>query len=660
MKLIQTKSIRMNLFHVVVDGLPESGKSSLCRKMNVATESQIPSGKNAASVLDLYEAFLSHKTLEEGSHNEWINFSQLRGKDGPPLDLLSFGLLYFLLGQHRVPKGDSDLEVDSSLFRSDDVREYFVSMSKSLVKMSVQFSTDKVMDKLFKGPLSLANVFSIFENRPMREILQAFHGQHPNIILLNLIDISEYDQFKMLKDDNEKYFGSPLHHLSSSIEGVSREKPIIDRCAIIGTHKDKVRKVAGRDVSAEKAKSIKQQVDAYCADIGVPSKIIHDKVVVLDTSSPEETCQDVTNIITEIVIKNKNPFEVDVPLKFLFFRWFLHSTKQKYITRAHFIEQAKMCFIETDAEIEDFLSIFRNTGSIISTSLEGEFLHDNFILLPTDFLKDLCKLYSMKKDGTIPREYLASTAYGVVSDRTLRSLWQGHTEAISVCDFFIKVLDNLGMLVQLDNDEYYIPSLKDAYDPKQPDSDSLIITTDQPQIPLRKQVQFVKYFQNNEKLKGKFKFLRGSGSLRNFCNVTYFQQCIPEKQLPALRVRFSLRHIEVSVLEANLRDAKTYSLLKTALVDIMNKVGEEYKSYRYKFNICCPKSKGKMHFIPFEILDTSIVDLKCMELMNKNSKCDCKLSNKEKKYSDRLLWIQAAFAGPPMAAIHPDGKSTVI
>ena len=92
----------------------------------------------------------------------------------------------------------------------------------------------------------------------------------------------------------------------------------------------------------------------------------------------------------------------------------------------------------------------------------------------------------MKKDGTIPREYLASTAYGVVSDRTLRSLWQGHTEAISVCDFFIKVLDNLGMLVQLDNDEYYVPSLKDAYDPKQPDSDSLIMTTDQPQIPLRK------------------------------------------------------------------------------------------------------------------------------------------------------------------------------
>ena len=131
LKLIQTKSIRMNLFHVVVDGLPESGKSSLCRKMNVATESQIPSGKNAASVLDLYEAFLSHKTLEERSHNEWINFSQLRGKDGPPLDLLSFGLLYFLLGQHHVPKGDSDLDVDSSLFRSDDVREYFVSMSKS-------------------------------------------------------------------------------------------------------------------------------------------------------------------------------------------------------------------------------------------------------------------------------------------------------------------------------------------------------------------------------------------------------------------------------------------------------------------------------------------------------------------------------------------------
>ena len=254
--------------------------------------------------------------------------------------------------------------------------------------------------------------------------------------------------------------------------------------------------------------------------------------------------------------------------------------------------------------------------------------------------------------GTIPREYLASTRYGVVSDRTLRSLWQGQAGDISISVFYINVLDNFGLLVNLGNDEYYIPSLKADYDmPKAPDADSLIITMKRPYIPLRKQVEFVKYFLNSEKLRDKFVFLEKSApSSPNCCNTTYFREKEAKKHSPAIRIRFLVHHIEFSVVEGKLKEANTYSLLKTALVDIMNNVGVQWKPFRFTFNVVCPNTKGKrkIHFCPFDILETSVENIMCSE-------CATKVNFKDKKFNNRLVWIQAAFTGSPQSVIHPDG-----
>ncbi len=637
-ELIMSKSIRINMYHVVVDGLPDSGKSSLCCQLGIADKSQVPSGSGGAGSvpgIDLYEAILSHATLSHPDH-QWTSFTDLRGKDGPPVDMLALGLLYFLVGQHQIPNPEAITKVDSLLFDDPIVQQCFIEMCQYLQRLSVQFTTNEALQKILTGPFSLVNVFNIFENKPMREILQTARGQHPNMLLLDLIDIHKYNKATLLKNGNKKFYRSTLHHLVAGIEGASHEKPLCPRCIVVGTHIDEVK---SEEEMKRNSREVMKLVETKASDMGVPNGVIHQNMITLDTRNSSQ-CKQVSNTIVDIVSKYKDMFEVDIPLKFILLRWYLHKLKQQYMTRTELIVHAKKCGVD-EKDVDRFLELFRACASIISSEVEGEFLHDHFIMNPVEFLKELYKLYTMKEDGTIPHEYLTSTVNGVVSLRTLKSLWQGQAGEMSVSDFFIKVIDNFGMLTDIGNDEYYIPSLKSDYDESSLHPDSLVITSSRPYFPLRKQTEFIKYFRNSNTLKEKVNFWRTSDSGKNFCNVTYFS-CNHEKVSTTLKVRFSFQFIEVSVEEKN---PGIYSLLKTALVDIMNTIGKG--RYRFSFNIMCPNAKD--HFIPFQILGSSI---------EKCPKCQFQINNKDEKLANRLLWVQSAFQRPPYSVVHPDGKCT--
>ncbi len=54
-------------------------------------------------------------------------------------------------------------------------------------------------------------------------------GQHPNMLLLDLIDIHKYNKTTLLKNGNKKFYGSTLHRLVAGIEGASHEKPLCPR-----------------------------------------------------------------------------------------------------------------------------------------------------------------------------------------------------------------------------------------------------------------------------------------------------------------------------------------------------------------------------------------------------------------------------------------------
>ncbi len=136
--------------------------------------------------------------------------------------------------------------------------------------------------------------------------------------------------------------------------------------------------------------------------------------------------------------------------------------------------------------------------------------------------------------------------------------------------------------------------------------------------------------------KKKLNFWPDSG--KNFFSVTYFS-CNHENVSTTLKVRFSFQFIEVSVEEKN---PGIYSLLKTALVDIMNTIGKG--RYRFSFNIMCPNSKD--HFIPFQILDSTV---------EKCPKCQFQINTKDKKLASRLVWVQSAFQGSQKSILHPYG-----
>ncbi len=164
---------------------------------------------------------------------------------------------------------------------------------------------------------------------------------------------------------------------------------------MVGTHIDEVK---SEEEMKRNSRDVMKLVETKASDMGVPNGVIHQNMITLDTRNSSQ-CKQVTNTIVDIVSKYKDMFEIDIPLKFILLRWYLHKLKQQYMTRTELIVHAKKCGVD-EKDVDRFLELFRACASIISSEVESEFLHDHFIMNPVEFLKELYKLYTMREDGT--------------------------------------------------------------------------------------------------------------------------------------------------------------------------------------------------------------------------------------------------------------------
>ena len=642
---IMKGSVRMSLFHMLVNGIPNSGKTTLCHKMGLATAHQ---AANFTLGLDLYEALLSRVSLAKTDFkpdHRWLDQSKVHG------DMSATSLMYFLVGQHQLPKFDSESTVEC-VFSDLPVQQYFEKTIKSLQKISAQFANDKAIEKFFTNKFSLVNVYNIGESKAIREFLQSISGEHPNVLLLDLLNINEYDKEKLLQCDHNEC-GTALHRLVTCIQEVSfEEPPLLTNSIVVGTHADLIK---SDELLQERKSDVIRLVQSYASDMGMPESIVYPEVIAINTEDAEQ-CKHITNAVEMLVEHNKKKFEMEIPLRFIFFRWYLNDINLVFISRSALIQQAKVCEID-ESEIDEFLRLFRDCGSIISGNNKSHFLYNHFILRPHKFLLGLSKLYSVMEDNTIPREYLQDVKYGIVSDHIMKSLWQGSTDGISMplSDFYISVLNNFRLSLRL-KDEHYIPSMKKDYDKQVPNynSSSLIITTNMKCIPHRQQYDFVKYFSSHRVLKEKFKVMKSS-TCSHYYNTTYFTEMESDGSAPAVTVRFCQYFIEVAVSKVtSIKSSELHSLLKTSVVEIMKYIGNHILKFRFGLNIVCPGSKSQeLHFIPFDILCSSWDSVRCA-----TPSCLAKLD--QKKHSSKLVWIQAAYSGSFLSVIHPDGKLSYI
>ena len=410
---------------------------------------------------------------------------------------------------------------------------------------------------------------------------------------------------------------------------------------IVGTHADKFVTEAE---CFERRKEVMDLIKAYSDEMCVPDSAYHPFMFSVDATNPE-ACKSVKRAIIELMDRNKSSFKINLPVRYVFLRYVLYSTKNIIMPREKLVEYAQKCGI-SESEITSFLDIFRDCGSIISSPYHWEFLYKYVILLPIDFLRDLDKLFCVSNNDSVPNEFRTPTKYGIVSKDLVRSLWQGSYSSVqSLSDLYVKVLQNVGLLFTL-GDKYFAPSLRLQHDLAPVKSSSLVILTDMSLAPFSmKQCQFVQYLTSQYKK---------NISLNEDC--PYYNSLVfswkKDSQEADITVRFFHNYIEVSVKPRNAAASENlsaiYSSLKTDCVAIMNRICAR-KSSKYYFAIVCPYSRGNVksqHFVKFDILDSKVHELKCPH-------CEggAMISGKEE-----MEWVRAAYKGSWKAAVHRDGK----
>ena len=646
MDIIMTQSVHLTLFHMVVNGLPLSGKTTLCKNIGLASAglqtSQCPFG------LDFFEAFLKRAFLGNRGH-QWMPSSGLWG------DATTTALLHFLMGQHQLPKFPSTQQVEQRVFDDLEVQSYFESAYSSLRQLSAQCTSENNLGKFLTGSYSMVNVLDVSMGKGCQEILSIIGGQDTNQILLELIDVSKYDVDKLMEplDLEESFYDhkcskvdalppqSALHKFVSGLEHASFKNPSNTNCIIVGTHVDQLN--SETELYARKS-AILNLIKSYASDISLAFAVVKPSIVTVDTRDLMH-CQAVTSAIVRLIDFHKKTFRMNVPLRFMFFLKLLHNTKLMFISRSSLIQRARKCCIHDDKEIDEFINIFSRSGSILSSPFQSNVLYHHIVLRPVECLRGVCLLYHMEEDANLPQELLQDIQYGIISKRLMKSIWQGSTGGhMTLSDFYISLLQNCGLSSKCGSDRYYIPSLiskVDTFIPKQ-DSSSLIVTYGS-YIPYRKLCEFVKYFCSNEKLQTYFELGRSS-----YCNTIVFSWRSQLDNNAAVTVRFSHSFIEVAVGHVidGIAMGTIYSIVKTAVVDIMCQISASIKSFRFNLNIVCPgtKSEPKLHFIPFNILKCSVNLIQCPT-------CAEKLDILNEAHKQRLLWLQAAFTGSPLSAV---------
>ena len=646
-KIIMEQSIRANLLHVAIVGLPYSGKSSLLDAIMKRKSGRI----GYSDKFEVCEAVVHISQLDETS--DWSLATKFQAEG----HALAVVLTQFLARQHKLPSFKNESEVEA-VFDDSEIQQYFLLSYSQLKQTISKFEDTDSLDRLVTDSLSFINFYNIGVGKAVYELLIILGGSCRNLLIINVLNLFRDHPDVLRKPVNlgdpkfyeGKYSGedlellklnSALHYYMRAIEsGVAHYREGCNTI-LVGTHADEFESDAKLK---ERVKQIETMIMGYAEEIGVESVINPDMIAVSNVKESNDY-EKMRNILIRLIEERKQ-FEIDLPMRFLFLRCMLHSTKRLFITENKLNAYAVKCSINLENEIRRFIQIFHDCGSLLHLKTPQRAF---IILRPVEFVQNLNRLYYIHSDQSFPKAVIEATECGIISEKLARSLWQGcGYESISLCDFYISILLSIGLMVKLKKSDtapvYYMPSLCSKCDTAEPDvfSDSLIIDYSISAIPFHMLCGFVNHFQNHDHI---------TLTKSPYCNVVNFAWK-SDDGAANITIRFCRQFLEISITDISEGShsflASIYSTVKTGCIEVLNKIRSDLVQFRCKYSIICPKSKDKPHFVQFNISDTSEGNLKCI-------KCDCS-EIELSKFPARLLWVQAAYQGNFQSTLHPDGK----
>ncbi len=478
-----------------------------------------------------------------------------------------------------------------------------------------------------RATVAFLNVIDFGVNRAVYEIIPLIAKGCGRMILLNLLNLSRDADMMRNNPDLSRYstkhddshlmqLRSRLHYLLyiASVLMPMKAKPgsKAPKVLLVGTHSDKLH-VSANEVKSE-VRKLRKAIDVRAAESGI-DKIIQPGMPAIDTTSSKGVTE-VKGIIEAMI--EAQDFKVDMPLKWLFLRRVLHHyTKERdafYIPREELVDYAQKCEITEEESLQEFLTTFKDGGSIIFCS-RIRTLARNIIIDPVRFVQELEKLYypnpveESRPDGTARAHNTTSLSHGIICENLAEILWGRHV------NFFLEILQDVHLATALDESYeltcpsctsakcYYMPSLcEKPYQTKpSPETNSLFVVFDTDYVPAHIQTHFVRAL--GEKFRERIEL-----ETTDYYNMTSFVYHHPSDIKFNINVIFHGEVVEVQVKRPSVRIrretiANIYSTLKTLTVEIFTHTSEQIPGMELKLAVLCPHTDlsciRRMHFIPF-------------------------------------------------------------
>ena len=569
------------------------------------------------------------------------------------------------------------LPYTGSLFGDHDIEEGFSRAFESLRKLMVRFEQKGQINHLTTTSLSFMSVVDVGVNKAVYEIMSILAARCKNFVLLSFLSL-ETDVERLYQtpnlEDRTVYHGrysarnddkmlmklqTTLHYYTRVLLANSGHDCIDNTALLIGSHADKLSK----SQVTEAKRKVLQSVNGKAEELGIGDAVRHG-IITVDAREKDDAMK--VRAALEDLIEQGNRYERNIPLTWLFFRYILFLKKKLFVTRAELFSVGKKCGIQSDDELEEWLGVFQSFGSIIySPSGEFPMLRDNIVLEPVKFIQDLDRLYYVREQqddvmGDM-EGHVEKTESGFLAYELAKHLWADR------CGFYLKVLQNLGIIVQVDEilDEacadtskcFFMPSLRPYHwkDFPTASSTSLVVIFNT-EMPYHKQSDLVVYLKQHHNRHIRF-------VSENFYNVLHFKWFVSDSvKIADIYVRFLGELVEISIEMApeghqgGLEDTRSEicSVLKTACVEVFHKSTQELPGLQFNLAIVCPSyadpkssSDRKIHYLKFHPLQHSLEELFC-------DQCQQKVVPS----GERALWVLAAYQGPLGLAMDPEGSAS--
>ena len=643
--LIKEHTVRASAIQIGVVGLPFSGKSTLLHSLF--------KGEKIAQLFDsiwdglsVYEAVrLRDKVVDEC---EWLPAT----KDNAVCCSIAVALAQICMrkGYRVLPDHVDRVE---GPFDDPAIDLHFNNVFKAVVKVMEHLDKCGMTRFLSTASMTFINLWDLGIKKALYEIVgaAAFIGRMKSLLVVDVLDLSRDPQRlnKRLDLGDEKLYGKDhsehrLFRLRTNLAYYilmvlgAKQNTLTSRSALlVGTHADRF--AHNQEGLTEAVEKVQLGVKAGASEYGLQD-VICPGLIPVDAKNADDVEKVKKQL--DILIDEGRRFERDIPLSWIFLRTMLHSTKRLFMPKVEILKYAYKCGLRDEAELDDFLDLFKNCASIMySSDKEFRTLHENVVLRPADFIEGLDHLYSI--DGSVKpdictKPHFHLLKHGFITYMLAKHIW---TDAQS-CEFYIKVLEEFGLLTDLPHSSvvsdtvglgvsveelrssaaYFLPTLRQESYLKKPvkdDSNVLVVTGDSflnARMVFHKQSTLMRHFTTE--FPNNVKLMVGKHDV--YYNVLHLQWWQDGRAQAEVYIRLHgvygvidvkpLRGVRESVV------LMCHSALKAAAVNVLGK-----DDPNFTLGFICDKSMKNdypdgLHFIKFDHLEVGRDDLFC-------KKCQC-------------------------------------